>query len=376
MSVFAWRRRATRHFGEQWVPFAEVSLRSTSGRWHAFSVQVDTGAVISVVPRSAGELLGIVPDKGEAVDLAGVGAPPQRYFVHRFAARIGDAPDFQMRIAVADREDAPSLLGRLDILDRFQIDLDVSLEETRVSAPWLDADNRRIWRCCLKAEASVLRAWADHPLPGRVDEAAKRFVNRADQLVAAGAGLLKLHRGSELPLIIRSLFELSVQFEYLMRDPEARAELYIDYEHVTRYRSEQAWLKFPGLVGGRLRASPLRAAEEKRNRAEYDRVSGRYAGRRDPTQARNHWYPGSLRTLATEAGRTAEYDAVYGLYSAWAHGDPWTSGLRETGYEGLWHVLAYWSRILVQVADAKRMILSGEEYQVLAELARGMTETH
>ena len=46
MHVFAWRRRPTRHFGDQWVPFVELSLRSTRGRWYAFSVQVADGKEI------------------------------------------------------------------------------------------------------------------------------------------------------------------------------------------------------------------------------------------------------------------------------------------------------------------------------------------
>jgi hypothetical protein len=325
MSVFAWRRRATRHFGEQWVPFAELSLKSSAGRWRSFAVQVDSGAVISVLARSAADLLGIDLTKGEPIELAGIGGEARRYFVHALHARIGDLPEFAMRVAVADREDVPNLLGRLDVLDRFQIDLDASLEETRVTQPWLDTDGRRIWRHLLAVERVILRKWLDHPLPKRVDEAARRFVSRANQLVVAGAGLAKLHRGFELPLIVRSLFDLAVQFEYLMRDPEPRAALYLDFEHVTKHRSMQAWLRLPGPVGNHLRSSPDRAAGERRNRTAYNRVRSRYAVKRSPNRERGHWYPGTLRDLASKVGRTAEYDAVYGLYSGWAHGDPWIS---------------------------------------------------
>lgn len=135
MGAFAWRRRKTLHFGEQWVPFAEVNLCSTSGRWQAFSVLVDSGAVISVLSPSAAELLGVEPEKGEMIELAGIDAPARRYFVHRFTASIGEMPEFTLRIAVADHEGVPNLLGRLDVLDRFQIDLDPSREETRFRLP-------------------------------------------------------------------------------------------------------------------------------------------------------------------------------------------------------------------------------------------------
>jgi hypothetical protein len=135
MSVFAWRRRMTRHFGEQWISFAELHLMSTKRRWHAFSVQVDSGAVISVMPRSAADLLGIQLENGEPIDLAGVGASARPFFVHRIPARIGDLPEFALRVAVADHEDVPNLLGRLDVLDRFRIDFNPLFEETRFSQP-------------------------------------------------------------------------------------------------------------------------------------------------------------------------------------------------------------------------------------------------
>jgi|GEM_PF-3574276 len=374
MDAFAWRRRTTRHFGEQWVPFAEIGLKSTAGRWYSFSVQVDSGAVISVVSRSAADLLGIDPCKGEPIELAGVGTAARRYSVHRFAARIGDMPEFKMRIAVAEHENVPNLLGRLDVLDHFQIDLDVSLEETRVSPPWLDSGGRTLWRHLLEVEEAILRAWLDHPLLGRVDEATRRFVNRADQLMATGAGLLKLQREFELPLIIRSLFELSVQFEYLMCDPEPRAALYLDYEHVAKFRNVQAWLNLPGPIGDHLRASPRRAEGEKRNRAEFDRVRSQYALKKNSKRERAHWYPGTLRDLATDRGRNDEYDAVYRLYSAWAHGDPWTSGILHVGPDALMYLYPYWARLMIQVADAKKIILTGEAYQSLEELAKGMSK--
>ncbi|HUU97206.1 MAG TPA: DUF5677 domain-containing protein [Phycisphaerae bacterium] len=373
MSVFAWRRQMTRHFGEQWVPFAELGLKGADGRWRTFAVQVDSGAVISVLTRSAAELLGIKPEEGERVELASIGRQPHPYFVHELTARIGDLGEFTMRIALSDREDMPNLLGRLDVLDHLQIDLDPSLEETRFSAPWLDADGRRIWRHLLETEAAILAKWGVHQLPSPVDEAARRFVNRAGQLVAAAAGIAKLHRDYEFPLLIRSLFELSLQFEYLMADPEDRARLYLDYEHVTKYRAEQAWLRFPGLIGRTLRDSPQRAKGEERNRAEYERVRLQFArAPKRPDQTRHHWYPGTLRDLAGQLDRIAEYEAIYGLYSAWAHGDPWTAGTNQLGHGGLIHAFAYWARVLRLIADAKGIILAADQYEALTKLATGL----
>lgn len=131
MPSFAWRRRMTRHFGEQWTPFAELDLKSVSGHWCVVSVQVDTGAVVSVFRRSTAKLLGINLGDGVPIDLAGIGAVPRTYYLHRLSARIGDLPQFTIRVAVAESEETPNLLGRLDVFDRFQMILDPDHTETR-----------------------------------------------------------------------------------------------------------------------------------------------------------------------------------------------------------------------------------------------------
>ncbi len=372
MPAFAWRNEPTRHFGEQPVPFASVGIKDPHERWRTFSLLVDSGAVISLLCRSVGELLRVPIESGERITVTGVGRKQNEVFVHKLAARIGDGPERPVRFAISTSEDVPNLLGRLDIFDRWQVGFDPSLQETVVSAPWLDAKGRMMWRHVLETEAAILSRWKEHPLPAPADEAARRFVNRADQLVGAAAGLLKLHRDFELPLLIRSFFELSVQFEYLMHEAESRARLYLDFEHVTRHRVGQAWLNLPGPIGEGLRRSRKPGDGEAGNRARYEVVRSRYAGKRDPERIRSHWYPGTLRDIANDVGRKAEYDAVYGLYSAWAHGDPWTSQLPEVAHGGLVHAFTYWARLLVQVADAKRIILSGEAYQSLVVLAKGL----
>jgi hypothetical protein len=372
MPVFAWRRQQTRHFGEQWVPFAEMHLKAESGRWYAFAAQVDTGAVVSVAPRSVADLLGLERSEGDAIELSGVDAPPRRYFLQTISTRIGEMDEFPMRIAIAEQENVPTLLGRLDVLSRYQIDFDTSLEETRIMHPWLDSEMRRVWKRLLETQKWIIERWSENPLPGRADEAARRLINRADHLVAAGAALLKLHREFELPLMIRSLWEVSVQFEYLMAVPVPRSELFLDFEHVTKYKTAQARVSTPGEVGDRVRASPLRAQGEARLLVEFQRVKSNYARTTGAGSLRTHWYPGTLRDLAAEVGREGEYKAVYALYSAWSHGDPWTAYLLELPHAGILHLFMYWARPIKLVADAKRIILSGDTYKTLEELAKGI----
>lgn len=374
MPAFAWRKRATRHFGEQWVPIAHLQLQDVRGAWREFALQIDTGAVITTLARSAADLLGIDFQRGAALELVSVGGSVNRFSLHEVPARIGDASAPRLRIAFAEREDVPNLLGRLDILDRFQLDFDPSTEETHIRAPWLDADTRRIWRQFLATEAHIQSRWRDHPLAREVDECCARFMNRADQLVAAAAGLLKLQRDFELPQFARSLFDLTVQFEYLMQEPAARARLYLEFEHVTRFHASRTWTAAAGQIGDTLRASPARATGQAQIDHEYQRVRANYAAPGKSNRERAHWYAGTLHDLAAAVGRKNEYRTIYSRYSAWAHGDP--AATRRTRVEtgGLWPLFAYWAAILLLIAEKKQIILAADQYETLRIAAQGLIE--
>ena len=61
MAFFPWHRQTTKQLGETWVPRAEVHLRmadETEG-YQAFALQVDSGAVISLLRRSVADILGL-----------------------------------------------------------------------------------------------------------------------------------------------------------------------------------------------------------------------------------------------------------------------------------------------------------------------------
>lgn len=376
MAQFAWRSYPTRHFGPQLIPFAELGLKDRDDRWRSFSVQVDSGASISVLARSAGELLGLDVERGERIELAGVSAGPQTYYVHRVQARIAEAPIGAIRIAFADRENVPNLLGRLDVFDRLQVDFDPSVRETAFRAPWLDDVGRRIWNHFLETEQAIRDRWRDHPLPGRVDEAAGRMLKRAAQLIAAAAGLAKLHRAFEMPLILRALFDLSVQFEYMMQDghAEERAALYLDYEHVSAWLRSQEWVSLPGQIGRYMRESPLRPSGEVRRRERFERVRDRYVHSAGSDRMRPHWYEGSLRDLARAVGREDEYRTFYVLFSAWMHADPFAARQPTVAHGGLIHAFVYWARMLLRVVDAKEMVLAADQYESLRAAARGIIQ--
>lgn len=140
MPHFSWRKRPTRHFGEVWVPFAQVDIRNRTGRYQAFAMQVDSGATVSLLRRSVAALLGIELETGRRIGLTTIGGAVTTAYVHHLDIRF--TPRFELRapFAIADVEAVPNLLGRLGLFDELRIDFDGPSRETRITAPWLDSN--------------------------------------------------------------------------------------------------------------------------------------------------------------------------------------------------------------------------------------------
>jgi hypothetical protein len=375
MPTYEWRRRRTRHFGEVWVPFAEIDLRRADGRYQPLAIQIDSGAVISLLRRSVAELLGINLEAGAKIDLGSVGGNSVVAFRHEIEARLGDGFDMRVSFAIAEREDVPNLLGRVGFFDNLQIDFDASLQETRISGLWLDEGTRRIWDFLIEADTRIVACWKTNPLPGRADEATLRLFRRSAQLMGAVAALVKMHRAYESPLILRAMFELSVQLEYLLLHSEERAELYLEYEHVSRYRYMSGLLRdfCPGTFAEWLAGSPQRAGGEAAARAQYERVRARFTreGKKAPA---NNWYMQTFRELCEQVGRLAEYKLWYSRCSGWLHADPF--GIRQqrqlADSHALMLAMCYHGRVLAQLADQKKILLTNDQYEFLKRLGQGI----
>ncbi len=372
MPVFSWRRRTTRHFGDRWYPFAEVELQGANGQFQAFVLPIDSGAVVSLLRRSAADLLGIPLEKGRRIDLSAVGGGTTYAYVHDIPTHMEDLDVLVVPFAIAETESVPNLLGRHVIFDACQSDFDCSLQETRVTAGWLTDQQAQIWRFMLVTDRHVLSRWREKPLPGRGDEAAERFIRRGGQLLAAIAGLIKLHREYECPGLIRSLLELALQLEYLLRDPAPQAEAYFDYEHVAKYEQIQAIVAQPvGTIARELAYSPDGISGEARARAEYDRVRPRF---QRGARTWDAWYCKSVRDLAATVGRLPEYQFWYKMCSAWAHGDPFRTRQDQLLDKSAVFIasMCYYGRMLLQIAEAKAILLSAEQYDVLRKCDRGL----
>lgn len=374
MAAFSWRPRTTDNFGSVQVPFAEASLQAASGRKHRVALQVDSGAVVSLLRRSVADLLGLSFENGRELRLSAVGGSPTQARLHEIDTHI-DGIELRVPYAIAETENVPNLLGRLGVFDRLQVDFDPTLQETNLSPQWLNPNDARIWRFLLETDRHILdkTRWSENPLPGRADEVASRLVSRSAQVFASITGLLKLGRVFGCPPLIRSLLELSMQLEFLLENPAERAQQYLDYEHVSKYRLEQAIVNASeGEIAKSIASSPDRPGGEAQLRVNYELVRDQF--RKPNSKIWNNWYCKTVEDLAREVGRLADYQLWYRLCSRWSHGDPFQSDRVQMidARQAYIASACFYGRTLLRTAEAKRIVLTSEQYEGLRELARGI----
>jgi len=127
---FPYRRVHSNLFGRVSIPVAKIFLR---GREEiAVDAIVDSGAVISIFPKSLSDLLKLSFAEGKKGEVRTASGEVIGIRVHRVRMRIGDY-DFTARVAFSENENIPYVLGRLDIIDKVEIRLE--REGTRFIIP-------------------------------------------------------------------------------------------------------------------------------------------------------------------------------------------------------------------------------------------------
>lgn len=105
-------------FGEVLIPVAKIFL---CGREEiGVDVVVDSGAVISIFPRSLCDLLGLVFEDGRRASVRSATGEEIHVRIHRVRIRVGDF-GFDARVAFSKVENIPYVLGRLDVFDEVEI---------------------------------------------------------------------------------------------------------------------------------------------------------------------------------------------------------------------------------------------------------------
>ena len=124
---FPYRKEPSRVFGLIDRPVVDVYLKTEEGDWFKVFLYVDSGADFTLFPKSVCKILGLKLKTGQRSCIGGVGGKPLVIYIHQVVMKIGDR-EFNARVRFAMREIIPYLLGRIDLLDYF----DMRFEGSRV----------------------------------------------------------------------------------------------------------------------------------------------------------------------------------------------------------------------------------------------------
>jgi hypothetical protein len=132
MLTSKWRVRSHRHLGTIQVPIIDLEIQDARGSFVPFSLCIDSGAVISLLPHSATQYLGLDPSLGRRIELGGVGHHGLRARLHELSVHLTGLPPITVPFAIAEQDNVPGLLGRLGIFDQLEITFDPVQRETRL----------------------------------------------------------------------------------------------------------------------------------------------------------------------------------------------------------------------------------------------------
>jgi len=114
---FPYRKEKSLTFGVIFRPVANVILEHEFDQWF----YVDSGADITLIPLSVGDLIGLRRLKRNKVQrIMGVGKSSVPIIVKTTSMMIGSM-SFRARVAWSQVEEVPPLLGRTDVFRKFSV---------------------------------------------------------------------------------------------------------------------------------------------------------------------------------------------------------------------------------------------------------------
>lgn len=126
MIEFQYKKEYSPVLGEIYRPSAEVILKYKD-KVVLFYPYVDSGADITLIPRSLGEMLGLEL-VGDIIELGGLGDTKVPVIIKEIEIKLGRYL-FPIHVAWALIDEIPPLLGRKDLFIKFVVSFD---EENKV----------------------------------------------------------------------------------------------------------------------------------------------------------------------------------------------------------------------------------------------------
>ena len=120
--IFPYKEKESGIFGKTKRPLIDLHIFSEIKKGWIFLAEVlaDTGADISILPRTIGESLVNDIKKGKYLEIRGI--TPGAYtevFIHHLTCKIGKVI-FKAPFAIADSDDVPPIFGRAKGLNLFE----------------------------------------------------------------------------------------------------------------------------------------------------------------------------------------------------------------------------------------------------------------
>lgn len=117
--IFPYQKEESKLFGIVYRPVAEFKIKSPR-EWITVLAYADSGADVTLLPKSFIDLLGVAFEEGEITEIGGVGGGKVPVIVKEVDLKIGDETR-KVKIAIALIEDVPYLLGREDVFEYFEV---------------------------------------------------------------------------------------------------------------------------------------------------------------------------------------------------------------------------------------------------------------
>lgn len=130
MIQYYWREELSTSLGRVKRPIAEIHIKDKTNIWRAITMYIDSGADISIITKSMGELFGHNVVKGKKIELKGIGKGGITAYIHKMDMLVG-RHEIGVEIAIAENDDVPKILGRRDIFNLFEIQFKNKEEATR-----------------------------------------------------------------------------------------------------------------------------------------------------------------------------------------------------------------------------------------------------
>ncbi len=118
-------------------PAAEVSFPALDNEWITLFLILDSGATISILPKTDASALGIDAEKGRPTSVTGINGETTAGWQHEHNVRIGKEI-VKIPLVLLDNESSPRILGRAGIFDRFT----VIFEEQKKRSGFIGKDSK------------------------------------------------------------------------------------------------------------------------------------------------------------------------------------------------------------------------------------------